>query len=113
MEPNRLTPRIARHVDAIAIARLAGVTWQQIATLFGTTADTLRLAYARARAGLASGRYVVQQMPLPEPPAVSRDTPADAPARQEAKSGAAASTQHRQSTKEFLASLEQIGGNKK
>ena len=80
MEPDRLTPRVARHADAIAIARREGVTWKQIATLFGTTADTLRLAHARARAGLASGRYVVQQVPLPEPVAdqpqggVARDT---------------------------------------
>ena len=81
MGPNRLTPRVARHVDAIAIARREGVTWKQIAALFDATADTVRLAYARARAGLAAGRYVVQQMPLPEPTAdrtqggVSRDTP--------------------------------------
>ena len=70
MKPDRLTPLIARHVDAIAIAKQEGVTWRQIAALFGGVGDdAIRAAFNRARKGLSCGRYVVQQLPLPEPAA--------------------------------------------
>jgi hypothetical protein len=69
MEATRLTPRVARHADAIARARGEGVTWRELATVFSTTADALRTAYGRARDGIERGRYIVQQLPLPEPQA--------------------------------------------
>ncbi|MHB1516251.1 MAG: hypothetical protein ACYCVY_11215 [Acidiferrobacteraceae bacterium] len=68
MKPDRLTPLIARHVDAITTAKLEGVTWRQLAGLFGVDDDAIRAAFNRARKGLACGRYVVQQLPLPELP---------------------------------------------
>ena len=112
MTPTRLTVKCAWHARAIEKAREAGLTWREIAATFGTSASALRMAYARAKAGIEAGKYkVTEQMPLPattasrapEPPVAAKPEQAPAPAPMS----------RRQSTKEFLATLEQIGGNKK
>ena len=114
-ESRRISARIARHVPAIADARARGVGWAQIAAVVGpevgidvsdlaAAAKRMQQAFTRAVRQIEKGKLrsgplpVVQQMPEPATPPVP---------------GTAASTQRRQSTKDFLASLEQIGGNKK
>lgn len=106
-ESRRISARVARHVPAITDARARGVGWAQIAALVGPEVgiDVTDLAVAAKRVQQAFTRAVRQiekgklrAGPLPATPPVP---------------GTAASTQRRQSTKDFLASLEQIGGNKK
>lgn len=94
---SRLTARIAPYLDAIREARSAGLTWKDVSRLLGTdNHDQLRWA-------VKTCKYQVKQLPLPEPPPKALPPPATT-----AQPGTT-----RQNTKEFLASLEQIGGNKK
>jgi hypothetical protein len=67
MEPKRLTARVAPYVGAIFDARRRGVTWGEISVLFAVKSRAVAEAYTRARAGIAAGRYAVDQRPLPEP----------------------------------------------
>ena len=73
MESLRLSARLAGYVDAIKEARAAGVTWGQLADLFGARDKTMAAAFRVA----ASGKYAAkEQRPLPEPapPASTRQT---------------------------------------
>jgi hypothetical protein len=67
MEPRKLTARVAGHLDAIVTARRRGITWSEIAELFGaTSAPALRAAVRRARVAVESGRIVPgEQKQLP------------------------------------------------
>ncbi len=65
----RLTARIAAHADAITVAKQAGMTWGEIATLFEiNNGESARKAFERARKGIREGRIVpLAQLPLPIP----------------------------------------------
>lgn len=68
MEPEKLTPRIAQHLEAIAAARARGVTWREIATTVGARdARAARRACRRAQLGQEKGRYRCEQKDLPQP----------------------------------------------
>lgn len=95
-QATRLTARVAPFRDAILAARKAGWTWADVARALG-----LNVSPDRIRAATKfSTRYEVEQIPLPLP------EPAPAPVTK------AAASRPGQSTKDFLASLKQIGGEK-
>lgn len=59
-QATRLTARIAPYKDAISKAREAGLTWGDLARLFGTVhPDRLRWAHKHCK-------YAAEQIPLPE-----------------------------------------------
>ncbi|MBU2761717.1 MULTISPECIES: hypothetical protein [Acidithiobacillus] len=69
MEPKRLTPRVARYVQAIEQARLEGYTWEEIFDVLSSeiplhTWGQLRQAFLRAQKAMADGRLSPQQLPL-------------------------------------------------
>ena len=67
MDLKRLTARVAGHIEAIEVAKKAGMTWDELAALFkAPSAEALRKAVARARQGMVKGRLVpIEQLPLP------------------------------------------------
>lgn len=118
----RLDARAAQHASAITAARAGGMTWAEIgARLGGISGRAARRAFARAQVAAGAGRLVTaEQAPLPDLPPAQMAAPearsgtgAAQPAAQRAKPAAPATGSNRQTTKEFLATLEQIGGNKK
>ena len=62
-EATRLTARVAPYRSAIGVARKAGLTWRDLARLFGSGVKPNRLRWAY----LHCGRYEAEQVPLPEP----------------------------------------------
>ena len=98
MRPEKLTARVAPHIDAIDVARRAGITWREIAkVLEASSVSAIRTAVWRARRGVDAGRYVVEQMPLPEPAVQRPEHPVPAPR---------ASTAAEQHIRERLAAAE-------
>lgn len=64
MESTKLTQRLAGYIEAIQAARAEGVTWRQLAALFG--ADC-KYFHASVKKIVSGGRHVGrEQKPLPE-----------------------------------------------
>ena len=99
----RLQARAARHLEAVAAARQAGMTWAEIGERLEMPGEAARKAFARAKAAMQSGRLTpLEQAPLP--PVIPPSTGKGDATKTEAGKW--------QSNKDFLASLPQIGGNK-
>jgi hypothetical protein len=82
----RLQARAARHLEAVAAARQAGMTWAEIGERLEMPGEAARKAFARAKAAMQSGRLTpLEQAPLPEPPdpppSVTQSPRAAAPVR--------------------------------
>ncbi len=104
----RLQARMAAYQAAVVTARQAGMTWTEIGERLGMPGEAARKAFVRAQAAMQSGKLIpMEQAPLPDPPDLP-PTPTIAGKSEATKTGAGQG----QSTKEFLASLEQIGGKK-
>lgn len=112
---SRLTVRIAPYRDAIHEARRVGLTWADLARIFGVRADRLRWAalncdrYASEAAQLPLPESVAP-MPSPPEPAAAAPAVAASPTPSAPANGATQGTAKTQGTKEFLASLQQIRG---
>lgn len=113
-KPKRLMARVACHQEAIAIARRAGFTWKEIGERLGASGAATRKAFSRAQAAMQAGRLVpMEQAPLPEPPDPPAAPQPYRPAPQTPKTPISPTTHGAgQSNKDFLASLEQIGGKR-
>lgn len=62
MESSRLSARLSAYLNAIDLARQAGVTWAQLGALFGTSGKYMAEAVKVGK----SGKYRAQeQLPLP------------------------------------------------
>lgn len=99
----RLTAKVAPYREAILEARSLGLTWVDLCAVLGIEPAPDRLRNAVK----LSVRYKAEQIPLPEPEPV----PVAAP-KATAQPAAPTASRHGQSTKDFLASLKQIGGEK-
>ena len=74
MESTKLTQRLGGYIEAIQAARAEGVTWRQLAVLFG--ADC-KYFHASVKKIVSGGRYVGrEQKPLPELASASSSAPA-------------------------------------
>lgn len=65
MESKKLSARVSAYRDAVVAARRAGVTWAQLAALFGAQPKYFAKVCTKAMSG---GRYQpTEQLPLPAP----------------------------------------------
>lgn len=70
MEPDRMFARVARYHDAIAAARLEGLTWRELAAILAQATGVqnerrLADAFKRAARSIEAGRLSPKQLPLP------------------------------------------------
>jgi hypothetical protein len=109
LKPKRLVARMAHHHEAVIAARRAGLSWSEIGDLFGASGAATRKAHVRALAAMRAGKLVpLEQMPLPLPKSLGPSPATPAISSSAGKTG----TERGQSNKDFLASLEHIGGKK-
>ncbi len=81
MESSRLSARLSAYLNAIDLARQAGVTWAQLGALFGTNGK-----YMAEAAKTAKRRYrAEEQLPLPSIPNIPKSQPRSQVATPEAQ----------------------------
>ncbi len=80
MESTKLTQRLGGYIEAIQAARAEGVTWRQLAVLFGAEPKYFHAAVRKVvKAGKHVGR---EQKPLPDTERAARPVPVGVQAKE-------------------------------
>ncbi|MDA8152498.1 MAG: hypothetical protein M0003_07250 [Acidithiobacillus sp.] len=75
MESSRLSARLSAYLNAIDLARQAGVTWAQIGALFGTSGKYMAEAAKTAKIRYRAEEQLPLPLPLPSIPNIPKPQP--------------------------------------